>query len=407
MKIIGLFLNTTIRTGGHRRYLELLEGLAAKGHEVVTLMDEDLPYEPGRFSRWAMGVYHKPGPRVLPYSVLFLLAVRRNWRSLSGELDGADYIVIFGELHYLAARFLQKRLGARLLFAYRSNWIQRTLLILKAGYESPMGALRLRLEYFKYRFWESLVARNAQLVAFQSESDRDDFLSRRPKAADKTIVIRGDISEPHFKKEFEGRNRSREARRLIYVGVLGLSKGIGYLLSALAMLRERGIEGLSLDVLGRGTNLAELEAACGRLGISEIVSFKGQVSDPFSYLERADLLVFPTLFDGYPNVVLEALHVGLPVIASCVGGLPDILRHEELLFPSMDAKAIADRVERCVKEPEFYLKIRELCAGRLEYFHFDWPGAWESAMLGIPARKSAPAASSSDNSSFTSDFHKR
>jgi glycosyltransferase involved in cell wall biosynthesis len=381
MRIVGLFLNTTIRTGGHRRYLELLEGLATKGHEVITLMDEDLAYEPERFSRRAIAVYDKTGTRALPYSVLFLLAVRRNWRSLSEALDRADYIVIFGELHYLAARFLQKRLKARLFFAYRSNWIQRALLILKAGYESPLGAFRLRLEYLKFRAWEFLVARNAQLIAFQSESDRDDFLSRRPKAAGRTVVIRGDISEPHFKREFQGRNRSRSLQRLIYVGVLGLSKGIGYLLSALALLKERGIRDLSLDVLGRGENLAELEASCERLGLSGVVSFKGQVSDPFSYLERADLLVFPTLFDGYPNVVLEALHVGLPVIASRVGGLPDILRHDELLFPSMDAAAIADRIERCVRDPGFYLRIRELCAGRLEYFHFDWPGAWEGAML--------------------------
>ena len=380
MRILGLFLNPTIRTGGHRRYLELLSGLAAKGHEVLVLMDEDLAIAPARFTRLALRVPAKARKKLLPYSVLFLLATRRALPGLKGILGKIDYILIFGEQHFLCARFLQPRLEAGLFFAYRSDWIQRSISILKAGYESPAGRIALRTRILTFRAYESLIARRADIITFQSEASRADFLLRAPGAREKTVVIRSDISPPHFTREHQGANRSRSARKLIYVGILGESKGITYLLDAFAAARARGIADITLDVLGRGPNLSRLEMQTRRLGIGDAVTFRGQVSDPFPWMIQADLMVFPTLFDGYPNVVLEALHVGLPVIASRVGGIPDMLRHDELLFPPIDSTAIADRLERCVRDPAFYIHLRALCAERLAYFHFDWPGAWEKVM---------------------------
>jgi glycosyltransferase involved in cell wall biosynthesis len=102
----------------------------------------------------------------------------------------------------------------------------------------------------------------------------------------------------------------------------------------------------------------------------------------------------PSLFDSYPNTVLEALHVGIPVIGSRVGGIPDQLVHDELLFPPMDAEAIASRIERCVREPGYYARLRELCAERRESFLFDWPGAWEETIVTLQGGAPQRAASS-------------
>ena len=64
-----------------------------------------------------------------------------------------------------------------------------------------------------------------------------------------------------------------------------------------------------------------------------------------------------------------------------------MLAHEALLFPPMDSIAIADRIERCLVEPAFYARIRELCAGRRDYFRFDRPEAWERAMKGLSKKE--------------------
>jgi glycosyltransferase involved in cell wall biosynthesis len=114
--------------------------------------------------------------------------------------------------------------------------------------------------------------------------------------------------------------------------------------------------------------------------VKNVVTFPGRVASPFPVIIDGDLLVVPSLFDSYPNTVLEALHVGTPVIGSRVGGIPDMLRFDELLFPPMNAEAIADRIERCVHEPAYYKRLRELCAERRVAFQFDWSEAWERAI---------------------------
>ena len=111
-----------------------------------------------------------------------------------------------------------------------------------------------------------------------------------------------------------------------------------------------------------------------------LVHFQGRVSDPFPYYEAADLLVVPSLFDSYPDTVLEALHTGIPVIASRVGGMPDQLVYDELLFPPRNAAALADRIEEIARDDEKYMRLRALCSKRRDAFIFDWAEAWEQAM---------------------------
>jgi glycosyltransferase involved in cell wall biosynthesis len=110
-----------------------------------------------------------------------------------------------------------------------------------------------------------------------------------------------------------------------------------------------------------------------------MVSLEG-FKDPFPYLAECDLMVYPTLYDAYPDTVLEALHTGCPVIAASAGGLPDLLQHQELLFKSGDCNEIAGKIERCITENSFYQKIRLLCAERAEAHRFDWAGRFETAM---------------------------
>ncbi len=380
MRILGLYLNDFVRTGGQRRYLELLEGLAAKGHEVLVLMDEDLVYTPLHLHALPIRVRDKGRRRLLPNSLNYLRAVASSFPGLEQVIGRIDYIHIHGELHYLAAMHLKRRLGARLFFAYRSNAILRDRIGVEAGYVDLLGRLKVAIQGQKYRLYERLIARKAEIIAFQNSSDEEDFLSRAPAGRGKTVIIRGAIDGPRFRKEHEGINRATRVCKLVYVGLLHESKGVMYLLDAMAELHRRGIDSLSLDVLGRGESLEARRAYCEERGIGQMVSFCGQVADPFPYLADADLMVFPSLYDAYPDVILESLFVGLPVIATKVGGLGEMLAHEELLVPVMDSAAIADRVERCVREPAFYQRLRALCAERKAHFVFDWAEAWERVM---------------------------
>jgi glycosyltransferase involved in cell wall biosynthesis len=219
--------------------------------------------------------------------------------------------------------------------------------------------------------------RAANLIVFQSDYDRLDFISRNADAASCTRVVRGDISGPRFKKEHAEANTSTSLRRIAFIGPLGKRKGLDYLVEAIGMLAARGVTDLHFDILGPGQRHEEIARVLKDRGLAERVTVSGRIPDPFVKLAAVDLLVVPSLFDSYPNIVLEALHVGTPVIGSRVGGIPDQLVHDELLFPPMDADAIADRIERCVREPAFYTRLRELCSQRRSAFEFDWAEAWE------------------------------
>jgi glycosyltransferase involved in cell wall biosynthesis len=100
-------------------------------------------------------------------------------------------------------------------------------------------------------------------------------------------------------------------------------------------------------------------------------------------MSAADLVVVPSLFDSYPNVILEAFHVGTPVVGSRVGGIPDMLRYPELLFPPADAQAIADRLVLLHDDAAAFKRVQTLCRQRRSYFDFDWAGEFETVLQQI------------------------
>lgn len=376
MKIIGLFLNNEIRTGGHTRYLELLSGLGEKGHEVTvyknSFLDRNIEHVspiniPFRYT-WKKTLFL--GKRIKSLVV----------REMHAHAVEADWIVIFGETHWLAAKAVSRRYGIPVLYALRSDSVEEARSYLSLESPSVIRRARLYASMLFNRLREADIARHATLIAFQSPHDRDAFVSRNSRSSGKAAVIRGDIRQARFKAEYSNSNRSTVCRRLLFVGTLGTRKGLAYLLKAIAALPNSVKELVSLDILAAGTDYGPFDAIIRESGLLERVRFRGKVSIPLEYMKEADLLVTPSLFDSYPNVVLEALHVGLPVIGSRVGGIPDMLYHEELIFEPASIASLADRLQKIVQSSDHYQMIRRLCAERRGYFDFDWADLWIIAM---------------------------
>ena len=118
-------------------------------------------------------------------------------------------------------------------------------------------------------------------------------------------------------------------QRLLFVGSLARSnshKGLSYLLKALA---EPPCRHICLDVVGDGDARSVYEIQCKRLGISERVHFLGRLDGPalVECYRRSYALVQPSTNDNLPTTIVEAMACGLPVIASCIGGISSIVRH--------------------------------------------------------------------------------
>jgi glycosyltransferase involved in cell wall biosynthesis len=140
--------------------------------------------------------------------------------------------------------------------------------------------------------------------------------------------------------------------RLLCVGRLIPVKGHLVLLRALAQARSRA-PGLVLDIAGQGPLEPALKAYAAELGLSDAVRFLGFVSPIQSAIEAASAVVVPSLGEGFGMVALEAMERGRPVVASDVGGLPEIVADGETGFvvPAGDAAALADALVTLVSSP--------------------------------------------------------
>jgi glycosyltransferase involved in cell wall biosynthesis len=80
----------------------------------------------------------------------------------------------------------------------------------------------------------------------------------------------------------------------------------------------------------------------------------------------------PSINEGMPNAMLEALGFDLPCIGSNIAGINDILQYKELMFDPLDEKAIAEKIQHAFYDSQFFNKIKELCQERKKAFTFDW-----------------------------------
>jgi glycosyltransferase involved in cell wall biosynthesis len=142
------------------------------------------------------------------------------------------------------------------------------------------------------------------------------------------------------------------APRLAVVGRLVPIKGHATLFEAFAAARLR-VPGLTLEVAGDGPLDAELREAAVRHGVADAVTFLGRVAPAAPVFERAELVVVPSLGEGFGMVALEAMERGRAVVASAVGGLPEIVEDGRtgLLVPTADAGALAAAIVELASDP--------------------------------------------------------
>jgi glycosyltransferase involved in cell wall biosynthesis len=136
---------------------------------------------------------------------------------------------------------------------------------------------------------------------------------------------------------------SDEAVKFVCVGRLSREKGQRGLLEAFAAVRD-AIPRARLDLVGDGPLRAELEALARELDIAAAVRFHGALSeaDTLARIAAVDVLVLPSFMEGLPLVIMEAMALGRPVIASGVAGIPELVKHGDngILVPPSNWSAL-------------------------------------------------------------------
>lgn len=139
---------------------------------------------------------------------------------------------------------------------------------------------------------------------------------------------------------------------IIHVGRFFPQKNHGAILAGAAILKKKGIN-VQIHCYGDGPLLEQTRKDAEAMGLGGQVLFEGLSADVFTPMARSDLFILPSRWEGMPMTIIEAMGTGLPVIASRVGGVPDMVTDGEsglLIEPT--AEALAQAVEKLVRSEE-------------------------------------------------------
>jgi glycosyltransferase involved in cell wall biosynthesis len=201
---------------------------------------------------------------------------------------------------------------------------------------------------------ERWMARRTDVFLFESRHVAGCF-ERYVGATDRPAMI---VHNGLYPAEFEPVDTSAATFDLVFIGEMIFAKGVDTLLQAMRLIREHRGNTPRLLAVGSGPDREALERRAGEYGLADDVTFED--AQPIrSVLARARIMVMPSHAESLPYVVLEAAAAGMPLVATNVGGIPEILEPcaDELVAPS-DVGALAGAILARLTEDTATAKAR-------------------------------------------------
>ena len=199
-------------------------------------------------------------------------------------------------------------------------------------------------------------------------------------------VILPDARETGLPKSLKSISLKKGRQRVVAVGRFGHEKGFDLLLEGFGRLAS-GFSGWDLVILGDGPLRPNLTRQVEGLGLHDRVFLPGRVKNPFPVLAGCDLFVLSSRFEGFPNVLLEAMACGLPVVAfDCPSGPADIIHHgvDGLLVPAGDVGKLAEAMQSLMENPEERVRLGDAAKQVTGRFSMEKVAAmWESVLAQV------------------------
>ena len=189
---------------------------------------------------------------------------------------------------------------------------------------------------------------NSSAMICNSEYIRQFFLSKYPDQSNKVFSVYNfiDVDEicKQAKEDIDAQCNEfieKHTSIVVSVGRFCKEKGFEFLIESIALARKNN-DGIGLMLVGDGKYKQKYLALIERFGLQEHVYFTGFQQNPYKYMARGTCFVLSSISEGFPNVLVEAMALGLPVIASnCYSGPAEILRNDA------DYAAIKDKYVEC------------------------------------------------------------
>ena len=368
MRVAHVLLRFDAPGGVETNVREVTRRLRAAG-EDVEVYASDL-YDEGRWERRSNYAPVVDGVPVHRFAIRKRLVPGLTMPMMVGLIDalsesGADVIHAHSHRygHVLEAAAVAERLGIPLVVSTHYHPADRR--------EPPLkrGLLRIQDVVFgmtAYRVAKALVV----------QTDREAALVREfaPSRKLRTIAPGIDLSAWSTPEGDRPEGLGLPDEYFLFVGRVASNKGLPTLLEAIARLDANSRRPLVL--MGRDWGeRSRLEARARELGILDFVRFLGHVDSPTAYrgvIRRARALVLPSEWEAFGLVLLEAMAAGTPIVATAVGGVPDVLEGGRAgrLVPYGDSAALAEALRSVVANPTETERLRAVARTRV--LGFDW-----------------------------------
>jgi glycosyltransferase involved in cell wall biosynthesis len=296
-----------------------------------------------------------------------------------------DLIIAFGSLYAFLQGF--------------SNWIlKRPMVTFIRGssyfgltiQNSPQYFLHLNkiVEYLGLLFSDRIITNNI--------AARDEILKSLGKRKNIDVQILYNNIPPMNIREPEDISKTRgkygipeNAKVLVTAGILSRGKNIEMLINCFPRI---GIKNLYLLVVGDGSTEPDLryknslQGLAKKLGVDKKVILTGWVEkeELWKIYLASDLFVMPSINEGMPNALLEALGVGLTCMGSNIPGIKDILHYEDLMFDPLKEESLLQKIQGFFSDRQFFNKVKRLCQERKDVFVFDWEERVFEMITGTP-----------------------
>jgi glycosyltransferase involved in cell wall biosynthesis len=234
-------------------------------------------------------------------------------------------------------------------------------------------------------FIDGLLKKVDDLLISESEASRKYLVEKLGYDEKKTLTIRNGVDIAGWSVSQSDRKERREmigiSEKDVLIGCVGRleeQKGHVYLIDAIAELLPNHPE-VKCVILGEGPAHEELQQRINTRGIGASMGLLGEQSEITAWLSAFDVFVLPSLWEGIPNALLEAMALGLPVIASDVDGVPETVVHDlsGILVKPGDVKALVQSLQDMIEDASLRERLgRE--AKNVVNENFKLPGMIES-----------------------------
>ena len=369
MKIMTA-MYTLKRGGSYDRFKMMLEAFLERDCEIHCLSLTPIQIKHSLFHNHVMYFPFKTTDglmaRLLVLSVFPLWCVWIAWR------NRIDLLIAFGSLYAFIQGFSKWFLKRPMVTFIRGN--SSFGLQMRNSYRFVVS-LNRGIENMGLHFSDRVITNN---TAIQEEVLKD--LGRRNTEVRVLFndIPPMDISEPEdISKTRDKYGIPGDAKVLVTSGILNRGKNIETLIKSLSKIE---IESVYFLIVGDGKTEADLrykdflQGLTKKSGVDRQIIFTGwlEKEDLWKIYLASDLFVLPSLSEGMPNALLEAIGLDLPCLGSRIPGVVDILQYEELLFDPHDSETIAEKVKQFFSNGEVRNRILKLCHERKKAFDFDW-----------------------------------